>query len=194
MTPLKYSLIIVPALIATPSFADENSSGLYLGLKANYSQYENLKLERHFDENSWPLVNTQGVGLLVGYQFTDYLSAEVEYAEFDTETKNDEVNDCLNIALPCTTAPALVESRSYAAYIAYRGLGKYYLKGKIGYQYTENEVIFERSDVTLDTVYQVSLVSGVGAGLRLNNVSLEAEYTYSSRSVSYVSAGAFYHF
>ena len=72
---------------------------------------------------------------------------------------------------------------AYGLYGVYRSSGEAYFKGKAG-------MVYEKIGSMSDTGLSV----GVGGGIRLETVSLEAEFTILEEDANYFSVGVNYHF
>lgn len=168
-----------------------NGSRFYAGLKGAYSDFSSIDWKMT-GSGSWKVEDTAGYGLYAGYKLSDSWAIELEYLNFETETKEPQFNACNSNTFTCYVSKADYESDSYSIYGAYRTLGKLYFKGRLGYSYQESE--FSKSSYGLPTAYESDISGSIGAGFKIKKIFVEAEYTYSTEYLSHLSAGVLFNF
>ncbi len=183
------TILSVSLNVMAAETADE--SKFYAGLKGAYSDFSSIDWKMT-GSGSWKVEDTAGYGLYAGYKLSNSWAVELEYLNFETETKEPEFNACNSNTFTCYVSKADYESDSYSIYGAYRTLGKLYFKSRLGYTYQESE--FSKSSYGLPTAYESSISGSIGAGFIINNISIEAEYTYSTEYLSHLSAGVLFNF
>ena len=173
--------------VSTSLCAEEaNDSKYYAGIKGAYSDFSSIDW-KVIGSGSWEVEDTAGYGLYSGYKLTDRWAVEIEYLNFETETKDNEFHACSSTTFTCVLSKADYESDTYSVYAAYRTSGDVYFKGRLGYSYQESE--FSKSFYNLPTAYESSVSGSVGIGINMQNISIETEYTYSTEFLSHLSVG-----
>lgn len=170
--------LATPILMLALAFSNysyaEQKTGFYIGAKGG-SFLVNLA------ESNYDYDDARAIGVLVGYDFGNNVSAELEY----NSSNNAEIRHF-------GSKTGTLKINTFAGYMAYRlkpsANNGFYLKAKAG-------ILSEDVKITLNTNGSISgndsgLSLGLGAGYNLSNqVAIEAEYTLIEQDINYMSAG-----
>ncbi|MCG7562128.1 MULTISPECIES: OmpA family protein [Pseudoalteromonas] len=77
---LRMLSVVVTALMATSAYADDHQEGVYLGV---FGDYYNAEWENSRDAAGVTVDDSMGWGAELGYRFSKYWSARLEYADMD---------------------------------------------------------------------------------------------------------------
>lgn len=157
---LTLGLLVPIAGNAAGNYRSNNSpaafggSKVYLALKAGV-----LSLDS--DGFASTPVDVTDLGVVFGGHFNDHLAMEFEYTKTVTAAKERFLG-----------IDSTVSADTLGLFLVYKTLGSFYLKGRLGYTWVDQEI----NPIDTDTVY--GLAGGLGAGIEFSDTfALEAEYT-----------------
>ena len=107
--------------------------------------------------------------------------------EFETGSTDMDYRITNNFGGTTTTDSETTNFRHAGLYAAYRSKGSIYFKAKAGLQSEEiNDTFFSKTEV--------SKTGGIGGGVNLGRVNIEAEYTVDESDANFASIGLNLHF
>lgn len=166
--------IFTPALAQTTNF---DSNKLYVGLG-----YMKTSSDSTSQGNYNFTTEADGYGALLGYRFTDNISAELEYADVDYDITVNGVSNVLS-------ASANAISLSTLFYANFDSVRPFITLG-----YTEGDYTVKEGNISID-VEQADFGYGAGVDFDISdNFSLRARYTTCSDCLDTVFLGGLYTF
>ena len=163
---------LVTTMGSTAVYADRNE-GFYVG-----GQLGTPDIDVDIDDLDVDADENESIGLVLGANLGQGWALEFVHTEFDGDL---EVND----------NDGDFDTDSNAIYGVYRSEGQIYFKGKAGLSYIDTE---GKSAAARQSHSDTDLSAGLGVGLDLSPVTIEAEYTYLAEDIDLYTIGVNVHF
>jgi len=170
---LMLGLLVPFASDAAGNYRSNNSPSAFGGSKVYLAAKTGI-LSLDSDGFGTTPVDVTNLGVVFGGHFNDHMAMEFEY----TKTVSAAKEQFLGI-------DTTVSADTIGLFLVYRTLGSFYLKGRLGYTWVDQEI----NPIDTDTVY--GLAGGIGAGIEFSDTfAMEAEYTLYPKADEFNNFGA----
>lgn len=174
------SFAAMAVAVSAPTYAE---TGFYAGIKTGTITVDENEIDDLKDTSVEIDDGTLG-GLLFGYQFNNEVAIEVDIAGSELDLDNFPGYESIDMGL-------------FGMYVAYRSTGQWYFKGRAGLlsRSIELNAVNPSNPLTPeDDDSESSLSIGFGGGVRVEQFSIEAEFTTVEDGVNTFSLNGLYRF